>query len=295
MDINRANLDALFRTISTAFQQGMEWRPPVDLGFMTRDYPSNSASNFYAFIHQMAGFREWLGDRVWNNLRSERFNVPNRDFERSYIMPANDIEDDQYGVYGPIWQDNGAAWQALLYSLVIEVLTDNPEIFDGKAFFADDHAYGDNTIDNLTDGALTETTFEAAFTATASWKYANGELIRPMWTHLLHGPKLRSTAFELVDAKQVSDDDGNLVDNPNYKRCTRVEIPDFVGTYDDYWALVDGSRPVKAIARQVRKTPRPIMDTRPEEVELSGDIKMFAHGRAAAAGAFPHMIYMARL
>ena len=94
---------------------------------------------------------------------------------------------------------------------------------------------------------------------------------------------------------RVSDAANNLVDNENYKRCVRVEIPDFVGTYDDYWMLVDSSKPVKAIARQVRKDPKPIMDTRPEEVELTNEVRMFAHGRAAAAGAMPHLAYAARL
>ena len=295
MDINRANLNAIFRSISTAWQQGMEWKPPVDMSFLVRDYPSAGASNFYAFIHQMEGFREWLGDRIWQNLRSGKFELTNRDFERSYLMPANDILDDIYGVYAPLWQDNGAAWQQLLYSLVIEVFTSNPTCSTGKALFANDHEYGGQTIDNLTANALSKTNFEQAFIDTAAWRYANGELIRPMWTHLLHGPKLRSTAFSLVDAKQISDGSGNLVDNPNFQRCKRVEIPDFVGAYDDYWALVDGSKPVKAFARQIRKTPTPIMDTRPEEVELTGEVKMFAHGRAAAAGAMPHLVYMARL
>ena len=71
----------------------------------------------------------------------------------------------------------------------------------------------------------------------------------------------------------------------------RVELPDLAGTYDDYWYLIDGSRPIKAIARQIRETPNPIMDTRPEEVERTGQLDYMASGRAAAGPTFPHLAY----
>jgi len=182
----------------------------------------------------------------------------------------------------------------LLYDVVMEVVTGNPRCFTGKAMMANDHAYGENTIDNLVTDALSETSFEAAFTAAGDWKFSNGALVRPNFTHLLHGPKLRSTAFHIVDAEKHASG-VTQVDNPNYKRCQRVEIPDFAGTYDDYWCLVDASQPMRAIARQIRETPNPMMDTDPVHVERTGNYDWMSSGRCAAGPAFPHMIYGGRL
>jgi phage major head subunit gpT-like protein len=290
MDINRANLEALRKSYNTAFQQGLAVAPFVNLDFLFRDFPSTTAANFYAWMDQIPGFREWVGARVFNNVRSQKYELLNRDWEDSVSMPNKDIKDDQYGVYAPLVQMLAEAWPQLLNDLLVEVITANPVCFTGKAYFAADHAYGANTIANLVSAALTATTFEAAFTTAAAWKFSNDKLCKTRFTHLVHGPKLRSTAFAIVDAEKVVSG-GVQVDNPNYKRVQRVELPDLAGTYDDYWYLIDGSRPIKAIARQIRETPSPIMDTRPEEVERTGQVDYMASGRAAAGPTFPHLAY----
>jgi phage major head subunit gpT-like protein len=292
MDVNRANLEAMFQSYSTAWQQGLSFVPPVDLSFLMRDFPSNSAANFYAFLQKIPGFRVWVGDRVFNNVRSADFQVVNKLFEDSVQVPFVDIEDDNYGVYAPIVQMMAEAWALQKYELVIEVLTSNPKAFDGKDFFATTHKYGEGaTFSNKTTDALSATSFEAAFTAVAAWQGNDKKPLKPRFTHLLHGPALRTTAFNIVDADKVSDDSDNLVSNPNYKRCERVELHDLVGTYANYWFLVDGSRPVKAICRQVRREAAPKADTDPMQVERTGQFDVLASGRAAAGPAFPHMIY----
>jgi phage major head subunit gpT-like protein len=294
MDINAANLASLQKTFNTAFQQGLGFVPPADLSFLFRDFPSSTAANFYAWLDRIPGFREWVGARVFNNVRGQKFEVLNRDWEDSVSMGKNEIRDDLYGVYAPLVQMMGEAWSEKKYELPIAVLTGNPLSFTGKAFFADDHAYGDNTIDNLVADALSVTSFNAAFATAAAWKFSNGQLCKTRWTHLVHGPKLHATAFGIVDAQFIVSG-SSQVDNPNYKRVTRVELPDLTGDYDDYWYLVDGSRPIKAISRQIREEASPLMDTRVEEVERTGQFDVMASGRAAAAPTFPHLAYAAIL
>jgi phage major head subunit gpT-like protein len=291
MDINHANLSSLFKTFSTAFQEGLGVVPFVDLKFLSRDFPSTTASNFYAWLEALPGFREWLGPREFKNVRSQNYEIPNRDWEDSVSMPNKHIKDDTYGVYGPITQMMAEGWPQLLMELVVEVITLNPVCFTSKALFAADHPYGDgNTICNLTGSALSVTTFEAAFAAAANWKLPNGKLAKTRFTHLLHGPKLRSTAFSIVDAEKIVSG-GVQVDNPNRNRAIRVELPELAGTYDDYWYLIDSTRPIKLVARQIRETPVPLMDTRPEQVERTGQVDFMASGRAAAGPTFPHLGY----
>jgi phage major head subunit gpT-like protein len=295
MNINAAALQSIYRAIVTAFQAGETWRPPVALDFLMRDYTSTSRSNFYVWLAQNPGFRKWVGDRHWNNCASNAFELVNDDFERSDIMPANAISDDTYSIYVQLFESYGAAWVQMKYKIAIDVILANPLCFTGKAFFADDHAYGANTIDNLTSSALSKSSFQAAFLAASEWKYANGELIRPSFSHLLVGEKLRATAHSIVVAERMVDDNNLVVDNPNRGRCQMVVVPDFAGTYDDYWVLADCTGVVKPIARQIRKEAQPVMDTRVEEVEKTAEIRMFAHGRAAAGPSFPHLVYGGRL
>lgn len=290
MDINSANLTALQKSYLTAFQQGLSFVPPVPIDFLFRDFPSTTAANFYAWMEQIPGFREWVGDRQFKNVRSGKFEIVNRDWEDSVSMGRNEIEDDQYGVYAPLVQMMGEAWTLKKYQLVIAVLTGNTVCFTGKAFFADDHAYGDNTIDNVVTDALSASSFEAAFTAAAGWKFSNGELCRTRFTHLVHGPKLHDTAFNIVDA-QFKVSGNSQIPNSNFKRVQRVELEDLSGDYDDYWYLVDASKPIKPVARQIRREASPMMDTRPEEVMRTGRFDVMADGRAAAGPTFPHLAY----
>ncbi|NQT92543.1 MAG: Mu-like prophage major head subunit gpT family protein [Lentisphaerae bacterium] len=290
MDINSANLNALMKTYNTLFQQGLGFTPPVNIDFLFRDFPSSTAANFYAWLEQIPGFREWVGDRVFSNVRSGKFEIVNRSWEDSVSMGKDEIEDDQYGVYAPMVQMMGEAWTLLKYKLPLEVLYLNSECFDGKAFFADDHAYGDNTIDNVVTDALSETTFEAAFTAAVGWQFSNDELCRTRFTHLVHGPKLHATAYHIVDAETHAAG-GVQVPNPNHKRVQRVELEDLAGDYDDYWFLLDASKPIKPVARQIRREAAPLMDMRVEQVMRTGRFDVMSDGRAAAGPTFPHMAY----
>lgn len=293
MDISNASLASLRRSLNTAWARGLEWKSPLDISFLFADFPSDGADNEYPWMNFTAQFREWLGDRQFNSLSAELFRVANRDFEKSEKCKATLIKDDRFGVFVNMIPMHGQAWQQLLYDIVPAVITANTTCFTGKAFLADDHPYGAYTLDNLTTDALSESSFEAAFTASSSWQFANGVYVRPRWTHLLHGPKMRSVAYHIVDAERHASG-ATQVDNPNFKRCQRVEIPDFVGAYDDYWALVDSSGVVKPIARQIRETPVPRTNDL-EDIEESGEFKWMSSGRAAAAPTFPHLIYGGRL
>ena len=293
MEVTNATILGLQRAIVTAWQAGLEWKPPVDLSFLYRDFPSSTRSNQYPWADFVGKFREWIGDRVFNTLSAQVFEIVNRDFERSLQERRNIINDDQYSVFVSTREQDAAAWNQLLNDIVVEVLTANTTCFTGKGLLANDHAYGDNTIDNLTDQALSESAFNAALIAVADWKFANGIYIRPRMTHLLFGPKLRETAFHIVTAKQHASG-GIQVDNPNVNKCIPVEIPDLVGAYDDYWMLVDASTPLKLIARQIREVPVPKTNDL-ADIEESGMIKFMASGRCAAGPTMPHLVYGGRL
>lgn len=293
MDISNSGLAAIRRAINTAWARGLEWKPPFDLGFLFSDFPSGGASEQYPWQNFTAQFREWIGDRVWGNLTAELFEVANRDFEKSEKCRATLIKDDRYGVFVNTIGFHASAWRQLLYDLVTEVIKNNTTCFTGKAMFANDHAYGAYTLDNLVTDALTKDTYEAALLAASAWQFANGVYVRPNFTHLVVGEKLRATAHSIVVAEKIYSG-ANQMDNPNRGRQQLVVMPDLVGAYDDYWMLVDASQIVKPIARQIREEPVPKTND-VEDIEECGELKFMSSGRAAAAPTFPHLVYGGRL
>jgi len=114
MDITSANMMALRRLVNTAWAMGLEWKAPVDLSFLMWDVPGTGAANLYAWANFSAQFREWIGDRVWNSLSGEMYEVPHRDFEKSEKVKANLIKDDLYNVFVDAVRMHGSAWRQLL-------------------------------------------------------------------------------------------------------------------------------------------------------------------------------------
>ncbi|MDT8389432.1 MAG: Mu-like prophage major head subunit gpT family protein [Lentisphaeria bacterium] len=302
MIITQANMASLFVALSAAFATGMETPAPVDfvqLG-LVNDFPSVTSKNAYPFEEAPEGFKEWDGDRVWKDFVAHMHEVKNRPFEYSRKVKRDVIDDDLHGIFAPLLTQKGTEWPVLLYELVVEVLTNQHKAFDGKTFFNATHTKGYNgTLANLVTDALTKTVFEAALNTAAAWKFSNGKLVRPKFTHLLHGPGLAGTVFELVQSEYVVKAEatgdatttyvGAGIRNRHYNRVTAVEIPDFVGDYANYWVLLDCSKFLKPVFVQQRRKPVFRMTTDPQIIDETGEIKMGADGRAAAGCSYPHL------
>ena len=92
MDINRANMNELFRGYNMLFQKGMEMAPHEYQKFCT-ELNSTTAVEVYPFLEQFGGMREWIGDREIKGVSSQKLQVANRDFEDTVSVKSNDIED----------------------------------------------------------------------------------------------------------------------------------------------------------------------------------------------------------
>ncbi len=301
MLINDASIAALTRTYNTAWTAAMQ-AGEADLallkGVLFTDFPSTGSANVYGFLERMSRWREWLGDRVWGNIKANAFVVPNRTFEDSVEVPRDAIDDDSYGMFTPLVTAMGAGWSTMQRELLISVLLTPPVCFTGKALLAADHTYGDNTIANLTGNALNAANLEAALLATSQWKYANGDLVKPNWTHLVVGETLRTAAFNIIKNSTVAvvtDDGSAAIGNPNQGRLELLVLPEITG---NQWYMVASSLTGPASSRmgmrplglQVRRAPVP-MSNDAREVELTNQYRYFASGRCEAFGAFPHLVY----
>jgi phage major head subunit gpT-like protein len=136
MDITRANLNIL----TTAFSTGLGTVPPL-YQRITMTIPSSTRENVYAWLKDIPGMREWLGDRVVNQLAIDGYRIANRAFEMTVGVKRDDIEDDQYGIYSPMFRlmgENAARHPNILAFDLLNKGFATP-CYDGQSFFDTDH------------------------------------------------------------------------------------------------------------------------------------------------------------
>lgn len=119
--------------------------------------PSNTKTETYAWLGQFPRLREWLGDRQVKNLSEGTYTITNKKYEATIAVKRDDIEDDQYGVYSPLFQEMGFAAATHPDELVFGLLAAGftSKCFDGQYFFDANHPVGGGVVSNSLAGAAT--------------------------------------------------------------------------------------------------------------------------------------------
>ena len=162
MIITPANLKVLFTTFSTAFKQGFGNAEPMwkKVAMLAK---SGSRSSTYGWLGQWPGFREWVGTRVVHDMKAHSYTIENKHFESTVGVDRDDIEDDEIGIYGPMFEEMGRATKVFPDEQVFGLLAAGfaTECYDGQYFFDTDHPVYPNadgtgtveTVSNLQAGA----------------------------------------------------------------------------------------------------------------------------------------------
>lgn len=138
----RANFKSLY--LSAAAAANPQWSK------VAMEVPSTTAETKYGWLGQTASFREWLGERVLQNLKNHDYTIKNRDFENTVTVPRNDIDDDNLGIYKPMFEMLGHAATMHPDELVFELVKNGftNKCYDGQYFFDTDHPVtGENGIE----------------------------------------------------------------------------------------------------------------------------------------------------
>jgi phage major head subunit gpT-like protein len=306
MDTNRANMTAFFQAMNTAFTEGMQRGPELPSDLVQEQLrfseaamvvPSSTNTENHGWLNQIPGFREWVGDRVVNNIATNKLAVTNKDWEGTIGVDRNDIEDDTYGLYSGLFRAMGAEGsdEALWLDMVMDALIANGNWADGAAFFKADRAYGANTICNLVTTALGAVAFELAISTMRSYKGHGNNPINVTPVILLVGPSLRSTAWDLVKNQFVSSGTGKggAVENRTRGLCSLRVHPKLTGDYANYWFVLGQKGGIRPIAAQRRRMPRLIAKDQPNDDGVFYQ-KQFVYGADARGVGFltlPHLAY----
>jgi phage major head subunit gpT-like protein len=155
MILNAQTLAVLFQAYSAAFKNAFgSTEDAKQYEKIAMTVPSSTTSNTYAWLGSWPRMREWLGDRVFKNLTAYGYSITNKKFEASVEVPRDALEDDQYGVYTPLFQGMGNTAANHPNEMVFKALQDGlttGRCYDGLPFFS--------TVHPLTDANGVTTTF----------------------------------------------------------------------------------------------------------------------------------------
>jgi len=138
--ITPALITSLRTGFSKAFQDALA-QTPTDWEKVATRVPSSNASNTYGWLNQFPKLREWVGDRVVKDMAAQGYTVTNKLYEGTVGVKRTDIEDDNVGIYTPLFAEMGRAAKAHGDELVFGLLAagESTLCYDGQNFFDTDH------------------------------------------------------------------------------------------------------------------------------------------------------------
>ncbi|MFT4190844.1 MAG: Mu-like prophage major head subunit gpT family protein [Comamonas sp.] len=159
MIINRGNLKTLYVAFNAAFKAGLG-QAASQYAQIATVVPSTTGSEEYGWLGQLPNMREWLGDRVVHGISEHDYTIKNKAFELTIAVPRTAIEDDQFGVYTPMFQEMGRSVAAHPDQLIFQLLANGrtAQGYDKVPFFSAAHPVLDAkgrpaTQSNIDDGA----------------------------------------------------------------------------------------------------------------------------------------------
>ena len=140
MIINSNNLAILKRGFAASFKNGFGGVTPLWQKIATL-VPSSTSTNDYGWLGKIPGMREWIGDRLINNLKQHDYSLKNKSYESTIGVDRDDIDDDQYGVYTPMMEMLGQGSAEHPDELIFALLSAGfaTACYDDQYFFDTDH------------------------------------------------------------------------------------------------------------------------------------------------------------
>lgn len=229
MALTTAQLATASRLITSVFDKAVRAASPFYPRIATV-VSSESAEEKYAWLGDMPGMREWLGERIFKQLRAADYELRNKHWESSLLVSKTDVADARMLKYKMLIE--GLASEAtyhpdeLLFSTMVAGETTGL-CFDGQLFYDTDHVWGDSgsQSNDLTYAAATGTVptaaefraaYNQAYAAMLAFKGDNGKpMVRPTQAQQVERPlvtvtpTLYPTALEALSAR--FDTNGNPV------------------------------------------------------------------------------------
>lgn len=155
----QAQIEALTTGLKANYNKGLGGHTPI-YERIAETIKSTTAVNLYGWLQNgWPQVRKWIGDRQFAELKKEAYSLLNEDYESSFAVKMNDIDDDQIGIYASVAQAHGKTAIEFKDKAVFDLLKDgfSQTCFDGQNFFDAEHPVVINDVEtmvsNVIDGA----------------------------------------------------------------------------------------------------------------------------------------------
>jgi len=314
-DVNHAAMSVFFEDLAVRFTDAFNAaRPNTLVGRgAAMEVPSMGEQMVHGWLNQIAGVREWLGDRQVRNIQSDKLTIVNRKFEETREMERTEIEDDKMGLYAPLAAIIGRNAAQFQDELICEALfrgTTDTWADDVAIFSNAGRTYGSNTIDNYATDEFDEagTAFNTAVEKQASYLGHDNKPLKVQASYLLHGPALRVAVGTVLGGqyKAIADAGTTYVqgDNVNQGLVVPIELPYFVDGYvdslgtthnaKDYWFLLGVAGGIPGVFYQNRVAPEFQTSRLSDDSDFVFENDKYQYGtrfRGAGFVGLPHCVY----
>lgn len=288
MIVNPQNLRGIYVGFNTLFNKALTTIDPLYKKIATV-VPSTTDVETYAWLGDIPGMREWIGDREIQNLAASGYTIKNKDFELTIGIPRNAIKDDSIGLYNPsiemIAQSAAMHPDELVFALLPSGF--KATCYDGKPFFSDKHEVGKKTFSNMGTAQLSLEAYIAARAGMMSLTNAKGRALNIVPDTLVVPPALEAKAREILVSDYI-----NGTRNTMQGTAKPLVVPQLAGN-DKAWFLLSTSRPLKPLIYQEREKVKFVSKTAEtdDNVFMKKQFLYGAESRGNAGFGFWQMAY----
>lgn len=262
MIINQAALQGIYKSFKTIFNQAFAAAKPMYERVATV-VPSSTKSEEYKWLGKLPRMREWIGERVIQNLGAHSYTIKNKDWESTVGVDRNDIEDDTIGVYRPLIEAMGQSANThpddLVFSLYHMGFVE--KCYDGQPFFADEHQDADEAVQsNKSTKKLSPESYAAGRAAMMSLKDEKGESLNVVPNLLVVSPANEGMGRKILIAENTANGETNI-----WKGTAELWVLPQLASHPDEWFLLDTAKPIKPFIFQRRKPPEFVALDNPDD------------------------------
>lgn len=248
--VTNALVQALFTGWKGDFQKGLEAAPSQYTKIATV-VASTTKSNTYGWLGKMPKLTEWIGKRTVSKIKEHGYAITNKKWADGIEVDRDDIEDDNVGIYSPLFQELGRSAVEQKDELVFGALTNgfSTLCYDGQNFFDDDHPVYEN-VDG--SGAVTTvsniTTDSTAATATPWFLLDTSRAVKPIIFQERRKPSVRSKT-DLNEGRAYDEDvfefGADSRNNAGYSFWQLAHAGKCALNAENLWAAITAMRTVK--------------------------------------------------
>lgn len=228
---------------------------------------SNSSEEAYPWLGGLPQVKEFLDERQIETLKAYDFSIKNKEWENTIGVKRTELEDDKLGQIKI--RINGLAESVVFHREILTMSllalgmgsTAAGKCFDGQQYFDTAHpititnADGTKsvtTVSNKGTAPLTEDAIKTATIAMRKFTDDRGNRLNVNPTHLIVGPELQFTAFDIINR-------GDTYDANSRPNAFKGNLTLIVSAYvtqitagKNPWYLFDCSRSIKPLIIQTR-------------------------------------------